>query len=206
MEAGVRARAPRDRAQDEDESALVERARADGDAFAALYDRYVGGVYRFAYRRIGDHSQAEEITSQTFQRALEALPRYQERGLPFGAWLFRIARNLLIDSRRSGPRAVSLDALGSIEEVCDQTAAGLERAAELREQLGSAWAAVNRLPPLQRRAVALRFGQDLSHKEIGRRIGRSEVATKQIMYRAIKTLREQLIVDEGAGLAQGGEA
>jgi RNA polymerase sigma-70 factor (ECF subfamily) len=177
---------------DEDrELALAARAREDSEAFAQLYDLYVTRVYRFAYRRLGNHADAEDLTAQTFHRALEALPRYQDRGLPFGAWLFRIARNLLIDRQRLRPESLRLDARPDFELTGDLEAIP-EDASELHEQLDSAWAAVARLPALQRRAIVLRYAQELSHAEVGRRIGRSEAATKQIVYRAIKTLRDRL--------------
>jgi RNA polymerase sigma-70 factor, ECF subfamily len=176
---------------DEREQGLVQRAVGDGDAFAALYDLYVTRVYRYAYRRLGNHADAEDLTAQTFHRALEALPRYEARGLPFGAWLFRIAHNLLIDRRRAGPSPLSLDVLLQDSDLNGHEPAP-ELAAELRDQTDTAWAAVAGLPALQQRAVALRFGQGLSHAEVGVRIGRSETATKQIIYRAIKTLRQRL--------------
>jgi RNA polymerase sigma-70 factor, ECF subfamily len=179
------------RSDEDRELALAARARQDPEAFAELYDLYVTRVYRFAYRRLGNHADAEDLTAQTFHRALEALPRYQDRGLPFGPWLFRIARNLLIDRRRLRLDPSPLDAR-SDHDVLSEIEPGPEDVAELHEQLDSAWAAVARLPSLQRRAMVLRYAHELSHAEVGRRIGRSEAATKQIVYRGIKTLRERL--------------
>lgn len=177
------------------EQALVGRARGDPDAFAALYDFYVERIYRYAFRRLGSHADAEDLAAQTFRRALEHLQHYEWRGAPFGAWLFRIAHNLIVDRRRAAAPPLSLDGLGE---------AGLEAAAldgldaderlELEEAADSAWAAVRTLPPLQQRAVVLRFGRDRSHAEIGAIIGRSEAATKQLIYRAMKTLRSKLEV------------
>jgi RNA polymerase sigma-70 factor (ECF subfamily) len=176
----------------EAERLLVERARTDAAAFAALYDRYVQCVYRYAFRRIGSHADAEDLTAQTFQRVLEALPHYESRGLPFGAWLFRIAHNQLIDRYRTRGRAVSLSQTQQSDDLPDTEGARPEKPLEEREELDAAWRAVERLPALQRRAVVLRFGHDLSHAEIGPIIGRSEAATKQLVYRALKTLRKRL--------------
>ncbi|HLZ73225.1 MAG TPA: sigma-70 family RNA polymerase sigma factor [Dehalococcoidia bacterium] len=178
------------------EAALVARAVSDPEAFGELYDRYVLRVYRFAFRRLGDHAEAEDVTAQTFHRAFEALGRFEWRGAPFGAWLFRIARNAVIDRRRAGAAPVSLDGIGEGGyEPTDAAATAPEDAVLLDEELGAAWAAVARLPALQRRAVTLRFGRDLSHAEVGAIIGRSEAATKQLVYRAMKTLRELLEVE-----------
>ena len=174
------------------EANLVQRARIDPDGFAELYDEYVERIYSFAYRRLGSHSEAEELTSRTFHRALERFEVYEWRGVPFGAWLFRIASNLVIDHRRAGG-AISLDTL--TEAGYDPTRDGenpTEDVAIGHEEGAAVWAAVRTLPPLQQRAISLRFGRDLSHAEVGVIIGRSEAATKQIVYRAVKRLRESL--------------
>lgn len=181
----------------EQEAALVERSATDPEAFAQLYDRYVLRIYRYALRRLGAHADAEDLTAQTFHRAFEALEqgRYAWRGLPFGAWLFRIAHNAIVDRRRAAGTIASLDRLGEDGfDPGDPQAVVPEAAVVEREELDAAWAAVARLPALQRRAVTLRFARDLSHAEVGVIIGRSEAATKQLVYRAMKTLRVQLEV------------
>jgi RNA polymerase sigma-70 factor (ECF subfamily) len=181
----------------EQEAALVERARSDPDAFAALYDQYVERVYRYALRRVGSHADAEDITEQTFYRALDRLDRYEWRGLPFGAWLFRIAHNLIVDRRRAGAAPLSLDGVsGNGAEHHDLNAMPADERLIDDEAISAAWTAVRQLPALQRRAVALRFGRDLSHAEVGILIGRSEAATKQLIYRAMLTLRARLGVEE----------
>jgi RNA polymerase sigma-70 factor (ECF subfamily) len=181
------------------EAALVELARTDGEAFGQLYDRYLARVYRCAYRYTGRHADAEDLTAQTFHRAFERLETYEWRGAPFGAWLLRIARNLAVDRARRGRDPASLDGLGE---------AGFEPAAEeapmdeellAREALDEAWAAVAELPSMQRRAVTLYFGRGMPHADVGRVIGRSEPATKQLVYRAVQTLRARLRDDEGTG-------
>lgn len=188
-----RTRARQGDAQPEDEAALVARARTDPDAFALLYDRYVERVYQFTYRRLASHADAEDVTAQTFHRALEHLDRYEWRGLPFGAWLFRIARNLIVDHLRAAGSPLSLDEVSANgAEPADADTQLPEQALIAWDEARAAWAAVAALPPLQRRAVVLRFGRDLSHAEVGRLIGRSEAATKQLIYRAMLTLRARL--------------
>jgi len=178
----------------EPEAAWIAAAQRDPDAFARLYDRYVERVYRYAFRRLSVHTDAEDVTAQTFHRALEGLPRYSWTGAPFGAWLFRIAHNLIVDRYRAGAGPISLDGLagGGGTEATDPEAVSLDDRLTGREAVDTAWAAVATLPALQRRAVTLRFGRDLSHAEVGTVIGRSEPATKQLIYRAMKTLRVQL--------------
>ena len=174
------------------EADLIERARSEPAAFVALYDAYVERLYRYAYRRLGSHPDAEDITAQTFTRALERLDQYEWRGAPFGAWLFRIAHNLIVDQHRRPAAPLSLDGLPEqVADPCDDEPTP-EEAALGREAIDTVWAAVATLPALQRRAVTLRFGRDLSHAEVGVLIGRSEAATKQLIYRAMQALRARL--------------
>ena len=175
------------------EADLVARASSDPLAFGYLYDRYVERVYRYAYRRLGMHADAEDVTAQTFRRALECMAGYEWRGVPFGAWLFRIAGNQVTDRWRAGAVPLSLDRLGEAGvDPNDPDAETPDERLLLQEAGSAAWAAVAKLPALQRRAVTLRFGRDLSHAEVGTIIGRSEAATKQLVYRAIKSLRTAL--------------
>jgi RNA polymerase sigma-70 factor, ECF subfamily len=175
------------------EKALVERARDDPEAFTELYDRYVERVYQYAYRRLGTHEDAEDATAQTFHRAIEHLERYEWRGLPFGAWLFRIAHNLVVDKRRSAQPSVSLDGIAAAGfEPEDSDADAPDERLIGQDDARDAWDAVATLPALQRRAVVLRFARDLSHAEVGVIIGRSEAATKQLIYRAMLALRARL--------------
>ncbi len=176
-----------------EEQVLLARAVASPEAFGELYDRHVGRIYRYAFRRLGSHQDAEDVTAQTFRRALEALDRFEWRGVPFGAWLFRVAHNQIVDRRRADGRPLSLDGLSEVgASFEDGDAVAPDERAIAREAGSAAWAAVAKLPALQRRAVTLRFGRDLSHAEVGAIIGRSEAATKQLCYRAMKTLREEL--------------
>lgn len=180
-----------------EEAALVERARSDPDAFGELYDRYLPRVYRFAYSRTRSHAAAEDVTARTFHQALESLPRYEWRGVPFSAWLFRIAANAAVDAARRDGRTASLDRLME-DGFAPMSGLALPESAAVRaEEVDLAWAAVAELPSMQGRAVTLYFAHGLSHAEVGRRIGRSESATKQLVYRAIKTLRSRLAHLEG---------
>jgi RNA polymerase sigma-70 factor (ECF subfamily) len=179
------------------EAALVEQARADPEAFGRLYDEHLPGVYGFLFRRCHSHQDAEDLTAQTFHRALERLDSFEWRGVPFRAWLFRIAHNALIDYYRRDRGALSLDGLGDTGfDPQGEDGRRFDSDLERDEQVDAAWVAVAGLPPLQRRAMTLYFAHGLSHAEVGRTIGRSEAATKQLVYRAVKTLRSRLAVPE----------
>lgn len=182
-----------------EEATLIDRARSDPEAFGVLYDRHLPRVYRYVYARCGNHTEAEDLTAQTFHRALERFETYEWRGLPFAAWLFRIAHNLIVDRARRGPGSASLDGLGEqgFEPAGSIDGRTFADGLMQEEAVDAAWLAVRGLPPMQRRAVTLYFSHGLSHAEVGRTIGRSEAATKQLVYRAVQTLRSRLATVEG---------
>ena len=176
---------------DSDET-LVARAKQDGEAFGSLYDRYVEGVYRFTYRRVKDHTIAEEITARVFHRALEQMPRFEWRGIPFGAWLTRIAANLIHDHHGQAQRQIPLhdwaeDGVGvsGSEPPVDEQCAD-------RQVADALWQAVSILPVLQQQVVVYRFVRDMSVRDIADAVGRTEGAVKQLLFRSMKRLRQQL--------------
>ena len=174
-----------------DEGALVAAAKRDPREFGPLYELYVDRIYRFAYRRVGTHHEAEDITAQTFQQALQALPAYEWRGLPFGAWLFRIAGNIINRRGRTSGREVAVEdvTVFSGYEETDDDPADLawrsEQAGELAERIGH-------LPPDQQRVLVLKFSHGMKNREIGDLMGRSEGAIKQLVHRALVSLRASM--------------
>lgn len=175
-----------------DEAALVECAQRDRLAFGPLYDRHFERVYRFAYRRTARHPDAEDVTAETFRRALEGLGRYQPRGSPFGSWLFAIAANVLRErtrTNRNGQAYQCIDSLGEDREPADGDPATLDGLVQ-KEEANALWQLVGELPSDLRRTLVLRYAWDLSYAEIAGRLGRSEAACKQLVYRALKRLRE----------------
>jgi RNA polymerase sigma-70 factor (ECF subfamily) len=171
-----------------DEAALVAAAKRDPRAFGPLYELYVDRIYRYAYRRVGTHHEAEDITAQTFQQALQALPAYEWRGLPFGAWLFRIAGNIINRRGRTGGREVPVEdvtVFSSWEETDDDPADQLARGEQANELVSH----IRRLPPDQQRVLVLKFSHGLKNREIGDLMGRSEGAIKQLVHRALVSLR-----------------
>ena len=178
-----------DHARLDAEAAQVAAAKRDPAAFAPLYEAYVDQVYRFAYRRIGSQAEAEDVTAQTFQQALAALPGYEWRGVPFGAWLFRIAANAIYRRGRGAREIAVEDVTAYAPEVEDEDPAALyQRDAASGELL----AAIRRLPLDQQRALVMKFSWGLTAREIGEQIGRSEGAVKQLVHRALHSLRTNL--------------
>ena len=174
-----------------DEAALVEAAQNDPHAFEPLYERYVDRIYRYAYRRVGNHADAEDVTSQTFQQALAGLPGYEWRGVPFGAWLYRIAGNVIARRGRSSNREIAVEDVTSLsQEDADVEVDPAEIVAARQEN--DVTKALRQLPLDQQRVIVLRFSQGMKNREIGEVMGRSEGAVKQLLHRAMIALRATL--------------
>ena len=169
-----------------DEPDLARRA-ASGDrrAFAALYDRHVDAVYRYAYFRLRVDAEAEDVTSEVFHRALVAMPRFEPRR-PFLAFLYTIARNVITDRmRRERPQASFEDALAHPSE-----APGPEELASAGDEVRRLRAAVAQLTTLQQEVIVLRYLEGRSTKETAVVIGKSESTIRGIQMRALAALRD----------------
>ena len=192
--------APRRIAHLDADRALVVAARRDPSRFDALYRKYVAQVYSYAYYELGDHHDAEDATERTFVAALGALPRFEERARPedgkgastFRVWLFRIARNVVANRRRELRRhpQAPLEAAVALADPVD-IEGGLTR----RSEADAAWAAVARLPADRRRAVVLRFVDEMTTAEIAGVLGRSEGAVRVLLHRALRTVAGELGAD-----------
>jgi RNA polymerase sigma-70 factor (ECF subfamily) len=180
--------------QREHERRLVEAAREDPVAFGALYEQHVDAIYAYAWHRVRDDTVAQDVVSETFHRALENLGRYQWRGVPFSAWLYRIASNVIAARYRHEP-AIHLDEADHLHD----DGIGPEQSLLLGERRRELLAAVAALPADQQQAVILRYGQGLRNKEIAHIMGRSEGAVKQLLHRAIEGLHRRLAVAEAEG-------
>ena len=173
----------------EEERHLVEVAQRDPARFGQLYERYVDAIYSFAYHHTGSGHRAEEVTAETFERALRYLPTYRWRGVPYGALLYRIAASVVSRDRRRGPFLELSPYVPSSEIGPEASWLEAETADRLRRALAQ-------LPGDQRTVLLLRFEGGLRNAEIARVIGRSEGAVKALTFRAITTLRRTLDPEE----------
>lgn len=168
--------------RDEGERRLVEAAQRDPRRFADLYEEHFARVYAFVARRVGDRHAAEDLTADVFHQALANLPRFEWRGVPFAAWLFRIAANAIADRARRAARERDVPVAEEPEsDELDQV--------ETRARL---FGLVDRLPPDQRRVVIMRFAEQRPIRAIALELQRSEGAVKQLQFRALQTLRARL--------------
>jgi len=173
--------------QDEDANLAIRASKGESAAFGLLYDRHVAAIYRYVYYRVRDDAEAEDLTSDVFMRALKAMPRYEPRQA-FLAWLYRIARNAVIDRARKGNRQVSFeDALEhpGVDKIVEPDVELLAHSdsATLRDALA-------KLTPLQQEVVVLRFLEGYSTEEIARLVGKREGTIRGIQFRAIGALRQ----------------
>jgi len=172
------------------ERRLVEAAQRDPARFGDLYEHYLDFVYAYVARRVGNRTEAEELTAEVFRKALQSLPRFKWTGAPFGAWLFRIASNMIVDRAKRAAREGNL--------VRDREGTDLNRPQpqqadlELSEQSAVLFRLVDELAEDQRRVLIMRFAEELSIREIANTLGRSEGAVKQLQFRALQNLRAQL--------------
>ncbi len=178
-------------AETENEEALVERAKEDPVAFGVLYQKYVRKIYSYIYCRTGNRHDAEDLTARTFHRALANIDRYESRGFPFSAWLYRIAHNLVANwlRDRSRHKVISLDELARPRQ---RSRNAIEYQAEVNEEREALLEAIRRLPSDYQQLLILKLMEGMSNVEIGQVLGRSEGAIKSLYFRTLIALREEL--------------
>ena len=171
--------------------ALAKKAsRGDEEAAALLFDEYYPRVYRYAAARLGPGPSAEDAASETFAKVVRELGRFKWRGAGFEGWLFRIARNVIVDmQRRTGRETLTGETIEpsetSREGLPETAVVDVESAAELRGLL-------ERLPPEQREVLLLRFGAGLDTNETGRAMEKNANAVRQLQLRALRNVRAML--------------
>jgi len=161
------------------ERALIEAAQEDPSRFSELYEAHFERVYAYAARRLRDRAEAEDVTSEVFFRALAQLPRFEWRGIPFGAFLIKIAQNAIADrfARRARERGTPL------------AEAPTQPAIEEIDAQARLFRLVQRLPDDQRRVIQMRFVEQRPIREIAGLLQRSEGAVKQLQFRGLESLR-----------------
>jgi RNA polymerase sigma-70 factor (TIGR02952 family) len=181
---------------------LVRRARAgESDAFAALYDRYVDVVYRYVYYRVGAHPLAEDLTSETFLRALRRMSVFTWQGKDFGAWLVTIARNLVLDHFKSS--RYRLEICTAEPDTGERWEEGPERAVLDAFTYRALFSAVRALGSEQRACVVLRFLHGLSVAETAVVMGKNSGAIKALQHRAVRSLARAVPPDVNSGDTDG---
>ena len=171
-----------------DERLLIEAAQQDPARFADLYEVNFERVYAYAIRRGRDRAEAEDVTAEVFHQALANLKRFEWRGIPFAAWLFRIAANVISDRWQRSGREIADDEKIETAQVSPAEIEEVERRATL-------FKLVDTLPAEQKNVVVLRFVEQKSIKEVARQIRKTEGAVKQLQFRALSNLRARM---EGA--------
>lgn len=176
-----------------EEQSLVELAvKRDRNAFAQLYDLHMNSIYKHIYYRVGNQSDAEDLSADVFLKAWQAIDRYRQQGVPFRAWLLRIANNLVIDRYRTAKERVTLDELMADSSLENDPVA----AAEMKLAKDELRSAILRLKREHQQVIILRFVDGLSNAEVAAAMGKSEGSVRVIQHRALRELR---------GLLEGGK-
>lgn len=177
----------RSAAQDEAVTHLVDRAvQRDAEAFGALYDTYLGPIYRYLYYRLGNHAEAEDIGEQVFFKAWQAIDRFRWQDKPFSAWLYRLAHNAMVDHLRTRKHTETLDSPAVVVRAIseDWTSNQLD-SDELARALGE-------ITDEQRQVIILKFIEGLDNSEIAQVMDKREGAIRALQLRALISLRRVL--------------
>ena len=173
-----------------DADALARAAQGDSEAFGILYDRYVGRIYNYIFYRTGNQHDAEDLTSRVFTRAMKSIPKYEDRGLPFSAWLYRIAHNLVANWHRDNSRRQIVELDDSIRMPGRQVQP--ESVVVRSEQEEFLLNLVNKLPEDRQQLLILKFVDHLSNAEIGEVMDKTEGAIKSLYHRTLMSLRDEV--------------
>lgn len=170
--------------------AITRAAEGDTEAFTILYERYVNRIYNYIYYRTGNPHEAEDLTSRVFYRALDHIHHYNHRGVPFSAWLYRIAHNLVANWHRDNSRRkeVPLEDYTQVPHRSMQPEARVVDSQELEDLLK----AIRRLPPDRQQLLILKFVEGMSNADVAMIMMRSEGAIKSLYHRTLLALRDEL--------------
>ena len=171
---------------------LKEAAQGNEEAFGLLYENYVDRIFNYIYYRTGNVHDAEDLTARVFQRAMKHIPNYQDRGVPFSAWLYRIAHNLVANWHRdrSRKKEIAITEMMSLPARNEHPETTLLRT-EKQEAL---LRLIRTLPPDRQQLLILKFVEGYSNAEIGEIMNRSEGAVKSLYHRTLLALRDQVDV------------
>jgi RNA polymerase sigma-70 factor (ECF subfamily) len=181
-----------------EDDALVRASQGDKEAFGILYERYVERIFNYIYYRTGNVHDAEDLTARVFYRALNHIHNYTDRGVPFSAWLYRIAHNLVANWHRDRSRHQEIPL--SDAPTLQYRGAAPETAIVQTEEQEALLRIIRHLPSERQHLLILKFVEHLSNEEIGQVMGRSEGAIKSLYHRILLALREEL---EGVDIEMG---
>jgi len=171
----------------EDEQKLVKKAKDGGvEAFGSLYDHYLPKIYRFVLLKVSHREEAEDLTHQSFLKAWENISQYNFKGYSFGAWLYRIARNITVDYYRKNRQETSLEGVSEVAIEGLSLGGTIDKKIEWEELIKS----LKQLKEIEQEVLIMRFVEDLPLKEVAKVIDKSEGAVKLIQHRAINNLKE----------------
>lgn len=179
-----------------EEQVLVERAKSDEQAFVELYNFYFPKIFGFVYKRVGHKETAEDLVSKTFLKAFSSLPKYRDQNCPFGAWLYKIAGNNIVDHLRSASHRRDVE-LEQFDEV-KQPQSSADQLPDFEYDKKLIGEIILSLPEKYRQAVHLKFFADLSNQEIAKILGVSPGNAGVIIYRALKLANKVYIKKCGA--------
>jgi len=177
----------------QNEESLVRRAtQRDQEAFAQLYEEHFDRIYRYVAVRIGDKTEAEDMTQQVFLKALKAISSFKWKGVPFSAWLFRIAHNQVVDYLRKKAK----HATAPLDESRASSNSNPQLAAEQNLEIEQLLMATKQLTKAQQEVISLRFAGELPIAQVAKVMGKSQGAVKALQHSAIVALRKRLSVGE----------
>ena len=176
----------------QNEESIVRRAQQrDPEALAQLYEEYFDKIYRYIVLKIGNRTEAEDMTQQVFLKAIKSISSFKWKGVPFSAWLFRIAHNQMVDYVRRRAKHVTVPLVESLVEADGNP----ELVAEQNLNIERLLSATQQLTGAQREVISLRFPGGLSIAEVAGVMGKSQGAVKALQHSAIVTLRQVLSVE-----------
>jgi len=176
---------------EEEKKWLKEARKGDKESFGLLYEKYGQQIFRFIYWQVSNKEQAEDLNQEVFLKAWKNIEKYQERNCPFSSWLYRIARNTVIDFYRTQKKVYPIE-----DEIFfsggDDLRENPKKIAETKIEIERVKKVLNSLPNNQREIIILKFIEGFSNKEIAKILKKSEGAIRILQYRAIKNLKKIL--------------
>ncbi len=174
---------------DGEEKIVQEAIQGEASAFGLLYDHYQPMIYRFVILKVGQREEAEDLTHQVFLSAWQNIKNYRNQGFPFSSWLYRIARNQVIDHYRTAKEKIDIE---QVDPIFLAVPASMQMGIEQNLEIEKVFKSIKELKPEYQDIIIFRFVEELSLKEVAVLLNKTEGAIKLLQYRAIKKLKELL--------------